>query len=139
MSRKEYKYFIWSILFVIMGIFVFPLIVTKYGINIKNCSENIHCVSCGITRDFYQIIALEKNNNLINSHSFYIFLILLSSILVSTFCMVLLVKVLFYQFTAVFNFNLVDVNIFEFNILLNLSFYILIFGIYPQIFLQILF
>ena len=81
MSRKEYKYFIWSILFVIMGIFVFPLIVTKYGINIKNCSENIHCVSCGITRDFYQIIALEKNNNLINSHSFYIFLILLSNLI----------------------------------------------------------
>ena len=37
MLREEYKYLNWTILFVIMGIFVFPLIVTRYDINIKNC------------------------------------------------------------------------------------------------------
>jgi hypothetical protein len=85
MSREEYKYLNWSILFVIMGIFVFPLIVTKYDINIKNCKGNIHCVSCGITRDFYQIITLKQKHSLINSHSFYIIFILLSNLIFRLF------------------------------------------------------
>ena len=85
MSREEYKYLNWSILFVIMGIFVFPLIVTKYDINIKNCKGNIHCVSCGITRDFYQIITLKQKHSLINNHSFCILLILLSNLVFRLF------------------------------------------------------
>ena len=85
MLREEYKYLNWTILFVIMGIFVFPLIVTKYDINIKNCKGNIHCVSCGITRDFYQIITLKQKHSLNNSHSFYILLILLSNLVFRLF------------------------------------------------------
>ncbi len=85
MLREEYKYLNWTILFVIMGIFVFPLIVTRYDINIKNCTGNIHCVSCGITRDIYQIITLKQKHSLINNHSFCILLILLSNLVFRLF------------------------------------------------------
>jgi len=85
MLREEYKYLNWTILFVIMGIFVFPLIVTRYDINIKNCTGNIHCVSCGITRDIYQIITLKQKHSLINNHSFCILLILLSNLIFRLF------------------------------------------------------
>lgn len=81
MTNKEYKYLNFSILVVLATVFICPILVTKFGINLKNCSGKLDCVSCGITRDFYSIVTLDNKSNFINNHSIFIFIVLVGNIL----------------------------------------------------------
>ncbi len=103
-------------------IFLFPIVIIKTGINIKNCANNIHCESCGVTRDFYNIITIKKNYTLINGNSAFIFLVFLFNLLFR-FCIVFKTKsILFNKKIRSFDILLSGLSLFLLFILFNIKF-----------------
>lgn len=81
MNIKEYKYFNFSMFLTLLAVFIFPIIIMYLNINIKICQQYTHCNSCGITRDFYNIIRFNSSCSQINRNSIIIFQVFTSNLL----------------------------------------------------------
>lgn len=84
MNNLDYRNLNIGLSIAILSIFIYPITVKLFHINIKQCVNNLNCSTCGITSDFYNIITFKYLNidyKIINNKSQSIFILFLTNLI----------------------------------------------------------